>query len=200
MLKFLYRAVIALAGGFILFGCSATPPPTTTGYLSDYHRLKPGTYLEEFWVDTSQVKKSESPGIVLGEITAPGITDKEGVTVTDCISWLTTGLLGGAAISDNKPNAKYRIDLAITYMDPGSASARILAGEFGAGHAKVQIEGKVVDIRRGELVATFAERRRASAAIGMNDLAGDSETGLIELMIKSISKYVNSELLSTFSL
>jgi hypothetical protein len=131
MLKYIPRAVIALACGFILAGCSATPTPAATGYLSDYHRLKPGTYLEEFWVDTSQVIKSESPGIVLGEISAPGITDKEGVTVTDCISWLTTGLLGGAAISDNKPEARYRLDVAITYMDPGSASARVLAGEFG---------------------------------------------------------------------
>ena len=57
----------------------------------------------------------------------------------------------------------------------------------GSPHAKVQIEGKIVDIKRGELVATFAERRRSSGAIGMDDLAGDSETGLIELMIKSIS-------------
>ena len=200
MLKYLHRTVIALVSGFILAGCSSTPPPVTSGYLSDYHRLKPGTYLEEFWIDTGQVIKSEPPSIVLGEISAPGITDKEDVTVANCISWLTTGLLAGAAISDNKPDAGYRLDVAITYMDPGSASARILAGEFGAGHAKVQTEGKIIDINSGALIATFAERRRSSGAIGMDDLAGDSETGLIELMIKSISKDVNSELLSTFSL
>lgn len=189
-----------LISSFILTGCSSTPTPAISGYLSDYGRLKPGIYLEEYWVDTSQVIKSETTVIVLGEISAPGIVDKEGVSVASCISWLTTGLLKGAAISDNKPGAKYRLDVAITYMNPGSASARVLAGEFGAGHAKVQTEGKIVDINNGQLIATFAERRRSSGAIGMGDLTGGSETGLIELMIKSISKDVNSELLSTFSL
>lgn len=198
MLKYSHRIVIALVSSFILAGCSSTPE--TSGYLSDYHRLKPGAYLEEFWIDTSQVIKSEPPSIVLGEISAPGITDKEVVTVANCISWLTTGLLVGTAISDNKPDAKYRLEVAITYMDPGSASARILAGEFGAGHAKVQIEGRIIDINSGALIATFAERRRSSGAIGMDDLAGDPETGLIELMINSISKDVNRELLSAFSL
>jgi len=191
---------MVILGAFILAGCSATPEPSTSGYLSDYNRLKPGTYLEEFWVDTNQVNQSEPPNIVLGEISAPGIRDKEGVTVANCINWLTKGLLMGNAIADNKPDARYRLDVAITYMDPGSASARVLAGEFGAGHAKVQTEGKIVDIKSGELVATFAERRRSSGAIGMEDLAGGSETDLIELMIESISKDVNSELLSIFSL
>ena len=200
MFTYLHRAIIALVSGFILAGCSATPEPTASGYLSDYHRMKPGSYLEEYWVDTKQVKKSEPPNIVLGEISAPGIIGKEGITVADCISWLTTGLLRGTAISDNKPDARYRLDVAITYMDPGSATARVVAGEFGAGHAKVQAEGKIVDVKSGQLIATFAERRRSSGAIGMDDLAGNPETNLIELMIESISKDVSSELSSTFSL
>jgi len=199
-LKYLFQTITVVISSLILNGCSSTPTPAISGYLSDYHRLKPGTYLEEYWVETSQIIKSETTGIVLGEVSAPGIVSKEGITVASCISWLTTGLLAGTAISENEPGAKYRLDVAITYMDPGSASARVLAGEFGAGHAKVQTEGKIVDIKSGGVIATFAERRRSSGAIGMEDLAGNSEKGLVELMIESISKDVNSELLSTFSL
>ena len=197
MLNYLHRGIFALFIGAILAGCTSTP--TTSGYLSDYGRLKPGKYLEEFWADTSQIVKSEAPNIHLGEISAPGISDKNNVTVTDCISWLRNSLLDWKAVSNKQSDIKYRLDVAITYMDPGSASERVLAGEFGAGHAKVQVEGKVFDIKSGQLVATFAERRRSSGAIGLDDVGGDSGPGLIEHMIESISKDVNSELLSTFS-
>jgi len=197
-LKLLKRGIIVLVNGFVLAGCTSTP--TTSGYLSDYSHLKPGKHLEEYWADTQQIKKSKGPNINLGKISIAGIHDKGGVTVADCISSLKTGLLGGDVISKNQSTASYRLDVAITHMDPGSASARVIAGEFGAGHAKVQIEGKVVDIKSGQVVAEFAERRRSSGDIGIDDLGGDSGPGLIDMMIKSISEDVNRELRSTFYL
>lgn len=197
MFNFLHRAIIALSCSLLLAGCSSTP--TTSGYLSDYSQLKPGKYLEEFWADTGLIDKSEAPNIHLGEISTPGISDKNNVTVTECISWLRNSLLGWKAVSNSPSDAKYRLDVAITYMDPGSASERVLAGEFGAGHAKVQVEGKVVETKSGQVVATFAERRRSSGAIGLDDVGGDSGPHLVESMIESISKDVNSELMSTFS-
>ena len=71
-------------------------------------------------------------------------------------------------------DAKNRFDLAITHMDPGSSAERLWAGEFDAGHAQLQVEGKVVDIESGEIVAAFAERRRYSGALGAEDLGGDA--------------------------
>lgn len=197
----LHRTVITLVSGFILAGCSSSiPMPVESGYLSDYSRLQPGDHLERYWVDTNLVKKSEPPNIVLGTISAPGITDHEDVTVADCITWLTTGLLAGTAISDSNPDARYRLDVAITFMDPGSASERILAGEFGAGEARLQTEGKIIDLETGQLVAAFVEPQHTSGALGLGDIVGDSETGLIEVLIRALSKNVNNELLSTFSL
>jgi len=198
MLRYLRLSIIISVSCLILSGCTSTP--TTSGYLSDYSRLKPTEYLEEYWADTKQIKKSDAPNIYLGEVSAVGISDKENVRVTDCVAWLRKDLLAGSTISNDQSDAKYRLDVAITYMDPGSASARVLAGEFGAGHAKVQVEGKVVDVNSGQTVAAFAERRRSSGDIGIDDLGGDASPSLVDNMIKSISKDVNNELSSTFSL
>ena len=199
-MKYLHPTLVALVSGFILAGCSSTPIPVESGYLADYTRLRPATHLTQYWVDTDLIIKSEPPNIALGTISAPGIIDKEGVTVADCIGWLKTGLLSETAISDNNPDARYRLDVAITYMDPGSAADRILAGEFGAGEARLQTEGKITDMKTGQLVATYVESQHTSGEIGLNDIVGDSETDLIELLIRALSKNVNKELLASFSL
>ncbi len=84
-------------------------------------------------------------------------------------------------------------------MDPGSATKRIMAGELGAGHAQIQVEGKVIDTGSGETVAAFAEKRSSSGAIGLEDLKGDSGPELIEHLIGLISDDVASELSRTFT-
>jgi hypothetical protein len=195
-MKYLRLAIILLMSGFILTGHAAAPK--ASGYLSDYDRLVEGEYLEAYWVDMAQIKRSTAPRIVLGEISIAGIKDHKGVTVADCVGWLKNDLLKGRIISDSQ-EAKYRLDLAITHMDPGSAAKRLLAGEFGAGHAQLQMEGKVVDIQSGEIVASFAERRRSSGAIGAEDLAGDAGPHIIEHLVNLISEDINSELLASFS-
>jgi len=154
-MKYVQLAIIILVSGFVLSGYAAAPK--ASGYLSDYHRLVEGEYLEAYWVDMAQIKKSAAPSILLGEISVAGIKNHKGVTVDDCAGWLKADLLSGTVISDNQSDAKYRLDLAVTHMDPGSAAKRIWAGEFGAGHAQLQIEGKVVDIESGKVMAAFAE-------------------------------------------
>ena len=168
-MNFLRLASIALIGGFIMPGHAAAP--TASGYLSDYDRLQEGEYLEAYWVDIVQIKKSAAPTMLLGEISVTGIKNHKGVTVADCVSWLKADLLAMTVFSGSQSEAKYRLDLAVTHMDPGSAVKRIWAGEFGAGHAQLQIEGKVVDIESGKVMAAFAERRRSSGAIGAKDFS-----------------------------
>ena len=146
----------------------------------------------------ARIERSDAPNFLLGEISVGGIKDHKGVTVTDCVGWLRNDLLNGVVISDIQA-AKYRLDLAITHMDPGSAAKRLWAGEFGAGHAQLQVEGKVVDIESGEVIAAFAERRRSSGSLGAKDLAGDAGPHIIEHLVGLISADVNSELLATFT-
>ena len=194
-MKYLNRIITVLLSCMILTAHSATPK--ASGYLSDYDRLVEGEYLEAYWVDVGQIKRSNAPRIVLGEISIAGIEDHKGVTVADCVGWLKEDLLKGHIIS-NSQEAKYRLDLAITHMDPGSAAKRLLAGEIGAGHAQLQIEGKVIDIQSGKVLASFAERRRSSGAIGIEDMAGDAGPHIIEHLVSLISADVNSELLAAF--
>ena len=144
-------------------------------------------------------KKSDSQSILLGDIATDKIGDRKDVGVAECVTWLEASLLKGSIIVVDQSDLKYRIDLAITYMDPGSAAKRIWAGELGAGHAQVQVEGKVFDIESGQIVATFAERKRSSGAIGLKDIGGDAGPSLIKQMLNLISEDVNDELLATFS-
>ncbi len=195
-MKTIFRlVVIVLAGGFAVMANAASPK--ATGYLSDYDRLVEGEYLEAYWIDMAVIQRSKRPNVLLGEIATQEISDHKGVTVADCVGWLKNDLLSGAVVSADQ-GAPYRLDLAITYMDPGSAAKRILAAEFGAGHALLQIEGKVVDVKTGAVVAEFAERRRSSGGIGLEDLGGDAGPHIIEHLVGLISTDVNSELQASF--
>ena len=72
--------------------------------------------------------------------------------------------------ADDEVGVGARLELAITEMTPGSSSVRLWAGEFGAGHAFVQVEGQVLYVESGTELATFCDRRRASGAAGLKDV------------------------------
>ena len=194
----LFRSIVTISLFALVAGCASAP--TNSGYLSDYGRLQAGGSLEKYWFDASRARKTESPSILLSDISTDMISDKKGVSVSDSISWLQSGLENAGLISSDSRNASLKIEVAITFLDPGSAAKRVLAGELGAGHANVQVEGKVFDIENGDLVAAFAERRSSSGAIGLKDIGGDAGPGLIEQMIKLVTDDINSELEHTFSL
>ena len=190
---------IAIAAIVCVFAVTAhAAAPKSSGYLSDYGHLVEGEYLEAYWVDMAPIEQSKSPTIALGDISAIGVKDHKGVTVDNCVAWLKSDLQG-KLISANNADARYKLDLAITHMDPGSAAKRIWAGEFGAGHAQLQIEGKVTDTESGEVVAEFAERRRSSGAIGVEDLGGDAGPHIIEHLVSLIAADINSELQASFT-
>ena len=189
-------AIVAICA-LLINACASAP--TTSGYLSDYERLAPGQYLEKYWADANNIQKADSPLILMGEIATDMISDKKDVTVADSVSWLKSALQDGDLITTDSNNSSFRLDVAITVMDPGSAAKRIWAGELGAGHAQVQVEGKLYDIEGGSVRATFAERRTSSGAIGLKDVGGDAGPSLIEEMIQQISEDVKAELRSTLA-
>lgn len=194
-MKYLPLTTAVLLCGLSLALHAASPKPS--GFLSDYDRLVEGEYLEAYWVDMPRIERSKAPGFALGSISVDKIENHKGVTVNDVVGWLKADLLQRRVISD-KAGQRYRLDLAVTHMDPGSAAKRILAGEFGAGHAQLQIEGKVVDTQSNEVVASFAERRRSSGAIGIEDLAGDAGPHIIEHLVSLVSADINDELFASF--
>ena len=143
------RSSIITFGVVVVSAWAASPKPT--GYLSDYSHLSHGHFLEAYWADSAAVEPATE--LLLGQISALQIKDKKHITVSDCKDWLEHDILEHPLFSSDAPNASYRLDLAITYMDPGSATKRIMAGELGAGHAQIQVEGKVIDTGSGETVA-----------------------------------------------
>lgn len=183
---------------YILTSSVFAASPKPSGYLADYGHLEHGEFLEAFWADKIAAAADMDTEILLGEVSTEKIKKHKGVTVEDCVNWLTTGLQEHAWISTGFADASYRLDLAITHMDPGSASKRILAGELGAGHAQVQVEGKLIEMASGKTVAEFAERRSSSGALGLEDLKGDSGPELIEHLLGLISDDAAAELKAIF--
>lgn len=66
----------------------------------------------------------------------------------------------------------YRLELAVTDIDPGWGILRYVVG-FYAGAAAIQAEFRLRDVRTQRLIATFAIRRRhpGDARMGFNPLA-----------------------------
>jgi len=187
--------IIAGISIVLLNGCTSTP--NATGYLSNYEQLHAGKYLEKYWADTGRIQKVASPAILLGTISVDKISDQKGISVAECVTALKADLKRGGMISDQSLRAPIRLDLAITEMTPGSAVQRITVG---GGYIHLQIEGKVVDMKSGHILATFAERHTSTSAIGIKDLVGSAGPSLVKHLIKISSERINKELSATFSL
>jgi hypothetical protein len=205
MLKFknLCFVIVVLFSMLILMGCASTPKKT--GYLMDYDKLTKGQYLDNYWVNTPLVTKKKYSKISLSSISINRISDKKGVTAENCRDWLRNFLIKAAGSSginiltkEDSTEVQVRLDIAITEMTPGSAGGRVFAGEFGMGHAWVQVEGSVVDIASNEPIALFSDRRRSSGAAGLKDIAGDSGPSLVRGMLEQIAVDIIKELTETF--
>jgi hypothetical protein len=179
----------------LLSGCGSMQP---TGYLNDYGRLESGNNLEKVWHEPSL--RMESSSILVKEINTEHISDAKGVSVTDAVEWMKSALnyyskVHGLnfAYDVNETQYKYELDLAITKMTPGSSSARFWAAEFGAGHAMVQIEGKVTN-QNSNPIMTFSDLRQNSGALGFKDIGGNAGPQLVHESIKELAEAIVLEL------
>jgi len=184
-----------------LSACATVKP---RGYLENYDQLKSGRYIERFWSDPDKIAQGQYKRIVIGQIEAR-VADSVIITREETCNWLRSAIFRGDISIKHvafgaETGKKARLDLAITEMTPGSAFARMVAGELGAGHAWVQIEGRVTDEESGVLLVSFADRRRGSGAVGFRDLGGDSGPAMVHEMITAIGFGIRSELDHTFGL
>ena len=186
-----------------LAGCST---PLETGYLSDYGRLEEGQFLERYFADQAAISSGDYAEIVLATVSIDAIQDEDGVKKAECAQWLRQALVNDLSLTEPVVVASAgegstaELSMAITEMSPGSARSRILAGELGAGHAWIQLEGIVTDSRTEAVLASFAERRQSSGDIGIDDLGGDSGPSLVRQMIEAIGRDIRSELGASFGL
>jgi hypothetical protein len=182
-------------GVLFLSGCATVEP---SGYLKNYDQLKAGKYIERIWSDPDKIAQGQYKGIVIGQIESR-VADSVIITREDTCNWLRSAIFRGDISIKHmafgaETGKKVKLDLAITEMTPGSAFARMMAGEFGAGTAKVQIEGRVTDEESGVLLVSFADRRSGSGAMGFRDLGGDSGPAMVREMITAIGFGIRSEL------
>ena len=68
------------------------------------------------------------------------------------------------------------------------------AAEFGAGHAYVQVEGKLTNPADGTLLCEMVQRTRASGALGYRDLAADSGPAMVQQMLGMVARALRKEL------
>lgn len=199
-------AAFALTVALVIAGCST---PRATGYLSDYNRMTKGDFLESYFSDKGAISAGDYSRIVLGTISTDKIQDREKVSRSDTAGWLRNALLkssgeGGGVeplvLSTSGAGSAAQLDVAITEMNPGNATTRIFIGELGAGHAWVQVEGKVTDPKNDAVLATFAERRRSSAAIGLKDVTGDTGAALVQSLTEDIAGDIRRELGASFGI
>jgi hypothetical protein len=148
-----------------------TPEPTVWPHASGYTN---GKYLQQVWVapDLTLVPTT-SVLMGLGTIDVSGISDMPELTTALRIDTVTTAecqrylmdALSMPAIEQVRQNAIgeaiYRLDLAVTEMDPGESFLRQpLYLVFGIGVAWLQVEGMVTEDRSGGVLFRFVERRR----------------------------------------
>ncbi len=80
--------------------------------------------------------------------------------------------------ADTKKAGTLIIRAKVTVMDPGSRAARYWVG-FGAGAARTEIEGEIVDAHTGEVLLRFTQQRRS----GVGAYGGDYQ----ELMRRNLN-------------
>jgi hypothetical protein len=128
-----------------------------TFHLADYSRLvvadfdTADTPLPERDDNTYEPVKE-----VLGDVVTPLM---EGLR--EELSGLAVERQGGGVAGEGALVLRGRV----TQMDPGSRAARYWAG-FGAGAARVTLEGELVDAASGKVLFRFTQERRSGAGMG----------------------------------
>jgi hypothetical protein len=153
--------------------------------LPSYNRLEKGRLLDMAWRDSGA---SDVRQVYVPPVDASRVFKYENVDIAQCQRWLTDAIVAACArrgiqCSTISGGASATLHLAITQMTPGSASARFWAGEFGAGHAFIQVEGRLVDRRSNAELFVFVHRERDSGTVGFEDIGGDAGPGLVKQML-----------------
>jgi len=149
-------------------------------------RYSKGKYLHHVWIsERFEPLPADRILMGLGSIDTTAISDRfelatngswHRTSVADCQQSLLTSLSIppiNDVLQSGGGQVVYRLDLAITEMDPGQFVLRntVLYG-FGIGVAGLQVEGTLTDERSKALVFAFVERRRNGDMLGFAWLRG----------------------------
>lgn len=176
-------SVFLLALAVTAAACGSAPKKT--GYVGPEARMRCGRHVDRFWSDGSTGSLTR---IRVGSISTGHLEDTDRVTVAQCREWLEEALFAedpdsSVRFSRDAAGATATMDVALTYVDPGSGTWRIALGEFGAGQSSAQIEGAIRDAS-GKTIATFAHRNRSAGNNQYRDLERDDSANLVREQIR----------------
>lgn len=180
----------------VFLGCVSTRY-SQCSILEHNQETKRGKYVDKVWIDNSLLAGIKAGNLYLGKTSVDSIRDEKGITRKKCQNLLSQYFLESNQntdiVSNPSDSGEFMIDLIFTNMSPGDAGSRIWAGEFGLGHANVEIQAIVVN-KDGKRVIEISDSRNNSGAIGFRDTFGDSGPQLVEELIKEISDNILQEL------
>ncbi len=180
--------ILTMASTF--YQCASTP--SNTGFTQSGLNFQNGTYLDKVYKNENSVLTRQNMPIRIDSINIDFIHDYPNVSAKYCRNTLEAELVKFFEFSSTQASPKLTAEFAITYLDPGDAAARIVAGELGAGHAWIQIEGVVR--QKDEIIFAFIDRKRNSGKAGLSDLAGPADKKLVTFMIQEISQLLIKEI------
>jgi len=183
---------LALLLGLVLSGTGCSTTAVKSDFLTQQQPLHKGKHLDNYW-SSADLAKTNLAKIYLEPIDTSRIKDVPEISRDTAAHTLKFAALenirfpGGWKAVDEPGDATAKLSLAITHLEPGSMMSRAWAAEFGAGHAYVQVDGKLVDMASGKEVACFMERRRDSGSIGFEDLGGNAAARMVKRMLERIA-------------
>jgi len=197
----LKRVLVLLVCAVLTAVCGCATPGQMK-FLGDSLGLAKGRYVDQSWSDRVRIQAGGYSAIELARIDTSAILDQKGMTKAEAASLLRESIVESSGstqvLAFSGAGPKARLELAITEMDPGDALARAFAAELGAGHAYVQVEGRVIDDRTGAFLAAVADRRRGTGVIGLRDTFGSSGPAMVREMIMGAGGDLKRELAQLF--
>lgn len=179
----------------ILAGCASAKK---TAFITDFDKMPKGQHVDRFRSNPQLLNSNTLSNIFLADIDTTSVKDAKGISAHEAAASLREAFVtalkekGMSSVAD-RSSATSELQLAISELNPGDQAARIFAAELGAGHAKVQVDGKLT-AKTGEEIAAFVDRRNRSGAIGFRDVGGDAGPKMIEEMFNQIASKAVQEL------
>jgi len=196
MLQMARNTIVFLFCFLMIVGCASTP--IRTDYSKNVSSLKAGIYLDNVWFDNNELSSNRYSEVRLTDVKGLGITDQTNITVAQAIEWLRESTIkprkDNVVLKSSETGKTLNLELVITELNPGDTVTRFWIGELGAGHAWIQVEGKLTDAESKKLIGYFVERdRKSGVATFRNSRGYDSGPGLIQDMIDDIGNKIRNE-------
>ena len=185
------RLIVLIGFCLVSLGCSTTPKRTTGWPASatqshtglDLFYRSPTFYPNRYQalLVTPPTVPAHTPSTFNAQRMADAFQQRlrEHLTVARLVPRVTT------SAQDILPDERVLIlETQLIQVTPGSRIGRWWCGEFGCGHSIIEVQGRLIDAKTGEVFVTFADKRRGAAVI--DPTGGSGEDLLREDMLDMV--------------